>query len=186
MQVGDSAAQVLRQDAAEKYLGRKLSFGGHQHVEQENRIAAAWAAFHKHKGELCNKHYRLRDRIKLFEAVVTPTALYGCSAWALTSKMEDKFKATRRKMLRYVFRFHWRMSGANTESWVEYMHRSAKQVDEFSAAHFMEDWTRQYRRKTWTFAGRTARREDQRWSTRMIKWLPFDGYGRSRGRPKTR
>ena len=66
-------------------------------IEFENRIAAAWAAFHKHKHELCGKAYTVQNRMKLFNAIVTPTILYGCAAWALTRHQEEK-------LLRYVLR----------------------------------------------------------------------------------
>ena len=73
-------------------------------LELDNRIAAAWGSFHEHKSELCSKHYSLKDRVKLFEAVVTPTALYGASTWTLKLDMVKQLKTAWRKMLRYVFR----------------------------------------------------------------------------------
>ena len=87
--VGSHQVDIVDEAASEKYLGRKLSFEDCQHTELRNRIAAAWAAFHRHKGELCNKSYRLSDRARLFEATVTPTILYGCTTWALTNSMEN-------------------------------------------------------------------------------------------------
>ena len=80
-----------------------LSLSDHQEKKQGHRIAAAWSAFQKHKGKLCSKHYKLRDRIRLFEAVVTPVSLSGCSAWAMIERKRDRLKTTRRKVLRYVF-----------------------------------------------------------------------------------
>ena len=96
-------AVMLLSDRSERYLGRKLCFEGSQLTELKNRIAAGWAAFHKHTAELCSKFYRLRDRVKLFDAVVSPAVLYGSSAWALTQSMEISLKTVRRRMLRYVF-----------------------------------------------------------------------------------
>ena len=139
VQVGTSDGQVVNEKEAEKYLGRKLCFKDGQETELENRIAAAWAAFHKHKGEMCSKYYKVVDRIRLFEAVVTATVLYGCSAWALTSRMCETLKIARRKMLRYVFRLHWRKCEGNAGDWVSYMRRSAKQVVELSEKVEMND-----------------------------------------------
>ena len=95
--------KVLGEDAAEKYLGRRLALANCCQVEIESRIGAAWCSFHKHKQELCCKHYRLQDRCRLFDATVTPTLLYGCAAWALTGNLERDLKVQRRRMLRYVF-----------------------------------------------------------------------------------
>ena len=66
---------ILDEAEAERYLGRKLCFAASQLTELKNRLAAGWAAFHKHKSELCCKFYRLCDRVKLFDAVVTPVVL---------------------------------------------------------------------------------------------------------------
>lgn len=186
LQVGPSTVKILRETESEKCLGRKLCFNHHQEVELDHRIAAAWSSFHKHKAELCSKHYALESRLKLFETVVTPTALYGCSAWALTSRMGNTSKTTRRKMLRYVLRIHRKKAGPDPEDWVDYMRRSAKQVDELSAKFGLEDWIMTYRRRKWTFAGQTARRAHGRWTTKALAWKPHHGHGRSRGRPRTR
>jgi hypothetical protein len=77
VRVGEKDVQIMDETEAERYLGRKLCFADSQLTELNNRIAAGWAAFHKHKGELCNKFYRLRDRARLFDAVVTPAVLYS-------------------------------------------------------------------------------------------------------------
>ena len=110
--------EVLDEKAAEKYLGRKLCFEDGQETEFKNRFAAAWAAFHRHKGELCNKFYCLRDRVKLFDAVVSPVVLYACSTWTLTKRMETKLQVERRRVLRYVFRIFRRRAPNEEEEWV--------------------------------------------------------------------
>ena len=171
--------QVVSEKEAEKYLGRKVCFKDGQETELENRIAAAWAAFHKHKGELCSKYYKIVDRIRLFRAVVTATVLYGCSAWALTTRMCDTLKIARPKMLRYVFRLHRRKCEGNAEDWVDYMRRSAEQVVELSEKCEMNDWIKQYRKRKWAFAGATARRTDSKWSKKVLDWKPHDGQAKA-------
>ena len=110
VRIGLGSVEVLGEDAAERYLGRKLALSQSHMVELDNRIGAAWAAFHKHKQKLCSKHYKLQDRCRLFDATITPTLLYGCVAWALTGQMEKALNVQRRRMLRYVFRLHHRHS----------------------------------------------------------------------------
>ncbi len=70
--------EVLPFEGKLKYLGRKVSFNDPNGCEFSNRITAAWGAFSKHETELTDKRYRLKDRLWLFSAVVTPTVLYGC------------------------------------------------------------------------------------------------------------
>ena len=68
--------------------------------ELEHRITRAWAKFGAFKGELCDKRYCLVHRLKLFNAVVTPTVLYGSECWTMTAARAQKLKVAQRKMLR--------------------------------------------------------------------------------------
>ena len=185
--IGDRTVDIIDEMVAEKYLGCSVSLGGGQQVELNNRISASWASFHKHKEELCNKRYRKSDRMRLFNAVVTPTLLYGCGAWTLTQAQEQSLKALQRKMLRYVLRvFRRKTSTGEMEEWAEYLKRSAETVDEERRQHDMEEWSSLSRRRKWQFAGKTARQKDNRWSKLILDWQPDFGLGRFQGRPKKR
>ena len=171
---------ILKQTESEKYLGRKFCFESSCEVELSNRIAASWAAFHRHKGELCSKHYSVYDRLRLFNAVVTPVLLYGSSAWTLTKSMEQSLKVVWRKMLRYVFCVHRR----KTEDWVDYMQRSASVITKIASNYGVDDWVALYRRKKFAFACRVAGHTDSRWTKAVLEWVPPTS--RNRGRPDTR
>lgn len=54
------------------------------------------------KQELTGHRYSLRDRLRLFHGTVTPTILYGCEAWTLTSELENRLRRTQRQMLRMI------------------------------------------------------------------------------------
>jgi len=182
---GQSVA-ILQEEKAERYLGRKLAFSGCHAKEVANRIAAGWAAFSKHKSELCSKLYNLSDRVRLFEAVVSPAVLYACSTWALTKQLERKISVARRKMLRFVFRTHRRKVDDELEDWVTYLRRSAAVITEISERYQMADWVTTHRRRKWRLAGKLARETDNRWSHIILQWRPHHGHGRSPGRPHTR
>jgi len=187
--VDEKEVQILAENCAERYLGRKLCFEDSQLIELRNRISAGWAAFHKHKAELCCKFYRLRDRVKLFDAVVTPAVLYGSSTWALTQSMEKHLKTARRRMLRYVFRIHRQRGPApdfELEDWVGFVRNAAQKVDKIADSMGMESWIRLHRLRKWHFAGKLARQCDHRWSQQVVSWRPNEGFGRSAGAPKTR
>merc|ERR1711963_488103 len=83
-------------------MGRSFTFQNQNHVEIESRISAAWKKFYALKDELLSKKYSLYDRIRLFNGVVTPTALYGCTSWTLTVELENRLKRTQRQMLRMM------------------------------------------------------------------------------------
>ena len=55
------------------------------------------------KKELCGRHYSLDDRMRLFNAVVTPTILYGSASWTMTQSREERLRTTQKKMLRKIW-----------------------------------------------------------------------------------
>ena len=94
--------EVLKVGEATKYLGRKLCFSDPHRTEMESRISCAWQKFYTLKQELTGKHYSLNDRVRLFHGTVTPTVLYGCEAWALSTELEHRLQKTQRQMLRMI------------------------------------------------------------------------------------
>ena len=88
-------------DAVE-YLGRKHSFKDLHETELDHRISKTWDKFMMMKGELCSKHYRLQDRLRLFQATVSATVLYGSGSWTLTARLEEQLRTTQRRMLRWM------------------------------------------------------------------------------------
>ena len=102
VQVGEGRVEVLAYGDSTPYLGRQLTFSEYHDVEINHRVSKAWAAFGKFKSELCNRHYLLQSRLKLFDAVVSSTVLYGSGAWTLTAAREQKLNAAMRKMLRKI------------------------------------------------------------------------------------
>ena len=84
------------------YLGRLLPLQSLHDVELAHRLKRAWAKFMSYKKELCGKCYRLRDRLKLLNATVTPTVWYACGTRTTTEERERKLRTTQRKMLRWI------------------------------------------------------------------------------------
>jgi hypothetical protein len=79
---------------ATEYLGRKLSLKDTHETEVEHRIAKARSKFMSHKAELCSKHYPLKHRLRIFQATVSATLLYGSGAWTSTASLEGKLRTT--------------------------------------------------------------------------------------------
>ena len=77
IEVCGSRVEVLEAGASTMYLGRALAFQDSDENELKHRLKRAWAKFGVYRNELTNKRYSLFDRMKLFNAVVTPTVLYG-------------------------------------------------------------------------------------------------------------
>ena len=173
--------EVVSEHTPEKYLGRKLQFYNCHQTEFKHRVAAGWARFRTSKQELTGKDYNIGCRLRLFQAAITTTVLYGACTWALTKKMSDELDITRRKMLRYVLRIFRKKD----ESWVDYLHRAARGIERCDKAHGLQSWTDTYRMRKWRFAGQLARHHDSRWSSLVCIWAPST-YRRHVGRPTTR
>ena len=94
--------EILPVKGHTKYLGRKLSFSDPHRVEVENRIACAWKKFHSLRQELLGNMYSLKDRMRLFDGVITSTLLYGCEAWTLTVELQNRIRRTQQQMLRMI------------------------------------------------------------------------------------
>ena len=115
---------------------------------------------------------------------MTPVALYGAAAWAPTSTLEHDLEKTRRCMLRKMLM----LPRDQSEDWVEYVRRSTNIAEAAAERHGFSNLTTRARLRKWVFAGKTLRHTDARWSTRLIRWVPwfrFDG-NRDQGRPVTR
>ena len=98
--IDGSDVEVLAVDGSIAYLGRCLCFQNFMDVELDHRIGRGWAKFGVYKGELCDRRYSLVHRIRLFNAVVTPTILYGCGSWTLSVGARRRLRAAQRRMIR--------------------------------------------------------------------------------------
>ena len=83
-------------------FGRLLSFGHLDDTELSHCTKKAWSKFHQYRSDLIGHVYALKDKLRLFEAVVTPSVLYGCSTWTMTKDGESRLKAAQRQMLRRI------------------------------------------------------------------------------------
>jgi len=118
--------EVLPASEGTLYLGRMVNFAHFHDAEISHRISRGWAAFGKFKQELCCKHYPLKSRLKLFNATVTATVLYGSGAWTMTKAREQLLQTNMRRILRKLYGCP-RKAESDTqigESWVEWIVRA--------------------------------------------------------------
>ena len=113
--------EVLDASAITMYLGRALSLTEVHEKELEHRTKKAWSRFGMYKQEMMQKEVSLKCRLRLFHAVVTPTMLYACSAWALTAEREQKIRSAQLRMLRMLMgrKRRRQQGGQDLEAWVD-------------------------------------------------------------------
>jgi hypothetical protein len=71
---------IVPYSGSTEYLGRLLTLDALHDTETSYRLQKGWNKFFAYKDELCGKHISIKDKFKLFNAVVTPTVLYGSAA----------------------------------------------------------------------------------------------------------
>eukprot|EP00973_Karenia_brevis_P019315 2647724-Karenia_brevis.AAC.1 len=196
------------------YLGRKLSFHELHDIEIQSRIDKAWKKFFACQSELCGKHVDLRSKLRLFQAVVTPSLLYGSGTWTLSANREKEIRTAQRRMLRWMVGSRRHVvpqeqhhtdhdaSYSSTdeegeeqsndtdeeqilEPWQDWIQRVTHVAEDMLKKCNLDDWVTAQKRKKFRWAGHLARRADKRWSTTLLRFQPLHGY-RDRGHPVKR
>jgi len=176
--------EVLGPSSSTMYLGRLFSFEQTHDREIQNRITKAWRKFAVFKSELTDRYHDLAKRVRLFQATVAPTLLYGCTCWTMTRARETKIRTLQRKMMRKIVGTK-RISDENgLEDWVDWIVRSTREAEQVMSDLGVPDWTEEVHRKIFQWAGRTARVNDERWTREVLLWSASGA--RKRGRPKFR
>ena len=75
-------------------------------TEIQNRIGKVWAKYGIFREELNDRNVPLRLRLRLVDAIITPTVLYGCEVWAMTKERQLKLRTAQRKMFRQLTQAH--------------------------------------------------------------------------------
>jgi hypothetical protein len=178
--------EVLESTASALYLGRDLSLTTPHDTELKHRIKKAWAKFGVFRDELTDKGVPLHLRLKLFNAVLTPTVLYGCGCWAMTTIRDTTLRTTQMKMLRCILgRRRLVDSGTGeVETWVEWVQRVTREARQAMAENAVPDWVEEQRRRVSKWSNQLENMDQERWAKKVLNWQP-DGR-RSRGHPCTR
>ena len=146
------------------------------------------------RNELTNKKYPLYQRMRLFNAVITPTVLYGSGSWVMTKTREQKLRSTQRKMLRSILgkgRAVLQTDSSDTtssgdssasshsedklESWVEWVQRVTEEAETVMKKVGVPDWVEEHYRRKWKWCGHVCRREDGRWCCKVLAFSPTAG-----------
>jgi len=182
--------EVLMPDSVHKYLGRHLDGNLFQrHITELNhRIHVAWYKLQLHRKVLTNRHVSIKLRLKLFDATVTPTVLYGLHTLSLTQQQLQKLDIVLRRMLRSIV--GW--IRVSDEPWPETMKRMKLRVEQALKQYPVEMWTTRLARRQYHFASQVA--ESDSWARHVCTWHPAMNWtenftlcpSRRPGRPLTR
>ena len=141
VEVSGEFVEVVQRDKVHKYLGIALPGDLQQrgHAMVSHRIRCAWAKYHTFKPYLVDKHVDVALRFKLFDSVVTPSAMYGLSSAPLTQKHIHSLSVAQRKMLRNIVG-HVKIQH---EDWADYHRRMNHRIAQALQRQPMSEWAEQ-------------------------------------------
>ena len=128
---------------------------------------------------------RLNSRLRLFDATISPTMLYGCVSWTTTKALTTKLLRTQRRMTRLIINTPRRRAtpttstssnahynDPQTEPWPDYIKRATATANKILSNLHMETWDTTYWRRKWRWASRIASQQHSRWSRQVCAWQP--------------
>lgn len=83
------------------------------------------------RSELCGKHI-IKDKFKLFNAVITPTVLYGSTAWTMNAERTKLIQTAQRRMLRWMLGGFWQGASRSDGGGADVTMTSESEDDEAS------------------------------------------------------
>ena len=110
----------------------------------------------------------LPARLRLVDAVVTPTALYASSCWTVWASTTSTSQSTWRRMLRKIVQVPRR----HDESWVPYIRRSTRLAISKATNLGHESWADIQERRKRSLSERTQSDTQGKWSNRLLLWKP--------------
>ena len=178
----EDAIVVKGNDVGHKWLGCILSAGayGRSTLDTTYHLQAASRAFFANKQILCDKNVRLAVRLRLFDRVITPVALFASGH--RTIRMSDLYKldVAFRKMLRMIVGppsfVEW------NAPWHEILHHWNGKAVALAPQHGLKPWSEQCLKHHWKFAMHAANLPSNRWVKRVLLWNPCGA--RTRGYPR--
>ena len=189
VEVADGFIEVLRAGESHKYLGAALPGdlrrrGG---TILAHRLQCAWSKFHMFKHALTNRHVDKKLRLRLFDSVVTPCALYGLSTTALTANEVERLAATERKMIRRIVGYTELRDG----DWADMHRRLNAKIEKAMALFPARLWREELQKRKQALQTKLMRENNTALPSMVFSWDPAvvkdgkldDPPKRRRGRP---
>ena len=152
------------------YLGQHYSLKEkNQDKEIQRRIMAGWAAYAKH-WDIFKSNLAICLKRQVYNSCVLPAMTYGAETWALTKQPQNKLAAAQTKT--EISKLNITYKDRKSNIWVR-------------ERTIVIDIINTVRRMKWFWAGHINRLKDDRWTSRVTTWRPYD-QNRRQGRPAKR
>ena len=152
------------------YLGQHYSLKEkNQDKEIQRRIMAGWAAYAKHR-DIFKSNLAICLKRQVYNSCVLPAMTYGAETWTLTKQAQNNLAAAQTKMERSMLNITYK--DRRTNIWV------SERTKLIAIIYTV-------RKMKWSWAGHINRLKDDRWTSRVTTWRPYDKK-RRQGRPAKR
>ena len=188
---GDGFMEVTRTGEFHKYLGRMLPghLANRGKVNLDYRVRCAWSKFKTFRHALTDKHIDVKLRLRLFDIVVTPSALYGLSSTPLTATNFEHLAVTQRKMLRLIVGY---VKGPD-DSRADMYRRLRDKIGAALQRHTIRDWVETLKADKQLLSAQVQSGERCLLTCQVTQWHPpaeddpnlAHTPRRKRGRPRT-
>ncbi|KAI8496360.1 hypothetical protein Bbelb_256590 [Branchiostoma belcheri] len=150
------------------YLGSVLSNSGEVEPDISCRLGKAAAVFRRMRTIWATSAIDLDTKLRLYNSIVLPTAIYASETWKCTAKLTKKLDVFHQRNLRRILKVRWQDHVTNEEI----LRRAKTQpLGDIITGKRMQ------------LAGHILRLSSQRHSKTAMTWVPPGGR-RKRGRPK--
>lgn len=151
------------------YLGHLISFNNVTTKEINRRVENTWKKYWSMK-EIFKSTLPIKLKTKAMEICLLPCLTYACQTWSISKKVIQKVRTCQRGIERSYL-------GLRLKDKVN--HAEIRQQTK------ARDVIRYTLKQKWRWAGHIQRTQDERWSSTVTNWYPFNKK-RKRGRPHKR
>ena len=165
--------EVLEQGCSTKYLGARIGFGldGNDHMSA--RINAAWASYTNIRQALQDRSSNTIDKLKLFDLVVSPAALYSIGTCNFRAQDIERLKVVQRRMLRKIVGTTQQPEqGRPRIEWEEWHRANIQKAESLLIRAGGKLWEYEVRGKAWDWAGHVLRMPADRWPNQVLHLKP--------------
>ena len=151
----------------------------------KHRLRQAWKTAHANSTLLRSTAISHGARIRLLQALVKPSLLYGSETWKLTPALLAKIIGAERAISRWCMRLTNRAGRTDNEegdlaAWVQWQADTARQIAKTTSKQQIERWHVTAIRLHWQWAGKAARKAGTPNHTAATVHIRPIGSGRSR------
>ena len=154
-------------------VGLHVIFAGSKSgaLDIDYHLQSANSAFFANKSIFLSRNVSIRNKLKIFDAIVTPIACFGAGPRCIRAADMDKFDIHFRRMIRCVV-------GAPAgicwhDPWHKILHIWNQRVREMVEVCHMKTWAETCASQQWKFAGYIMSLPCERWVRRMLHWQPI-------------